>query len=409
MKDGTGTGHSSLIARHSIAPGAMLGVLGGGQLGAMFASAARRLGYRVAVWDSDPDAPALRSADLSVSAPFEDERALDRFAGSIGAATYEWENIPAKLAAALEQRVPLRPSARILGLVQHRVAQKTFLAGRGFPVAPFHAAPSVQELTVPPEIGYPVLCKTATSGYDGKGQWRLTGPPDLAGLRSGMKKAAPGGWILERFLAFEKELSVLVVRGLDGDSRTYPVAENLHEEGILRISRVPARIEPRLGDEARDLARVVVQALNGVGVFCVEIFLMPDGRLYINEIAPRPHNSGHYTLDACTVSQFEQQVRAVCGLPLGETRLLCPAAMVNLIGDDLTLALSEETLRDLLRTAGAKLRIYGKKAVRPSRKMGHVTFLAEKDETAWGAAAAFRETLSLTRRPAAADPSAGPL
>jgi 5-(carboxyamino)imidazole ribonucleotide synthase len=383
----------------------MLGVLGGGQLGAMFASAARRLGYRVAVWDSDPDAPALRTADLPVSAPFEDDHALARFAGSISAATYEWENIPAALPAALEQRVPVRPSARILGLIQHRVAQKTFLVDHGLPVAPFHPAPSLQELTVPPEIGYPVLCKTATSGYDGKGHWRLTGPSDLDALRSGIRNAAAGGWILERFLTFEKELSVLVVRGPDGGSRAYPVAENSHEEGILRFSRVPAEIEPRLAEEAMDLARAVVEALEGVGVFCVELFLMPDGRLYINEVAPRPHNSGHYTLDACTVSQFEQQVRAVCGLPLGEARLLCPAAMVNLIGEELNVALSEETLQWLLRTAGAKLRIYGKKAVRPGRKMGHVTFLAEKDETAWEAATTFRRSLTTAARTGAAPPT----
>jgi 5-(carboxyamino)imidazole ribonucleotide synthase len=372
----------------------MLGVLGGGQLGAMFASAARRLGYRVAVWDSDPDAPALRPADLPVSAPFTDERALARFAGSISAATYEWENVPSALPAALERQVPVRPSARILRLVQHRVAQKTFLASHGVPVAPFRAIPSVRELAVPPEIGYPALCKTATSGYDGKGQWRLAGPPELAVFRSRAEVAAPGGWILEQFLPFEKELSVLVVRGADGDSRAYPVAENVHEAGILKTSRVPAEIEPRVADQAMSLARAVVEALEGVGLFCVELFLMPDGRLYVNEVAPRPHNSGHYTLDACTVSQFEQQARAVCGLPLGEARLLCPAVMVNLIGDDLTLALSEAALRGLLQTAGAKLRVYGKKTIRPGRKMGHVTFLAEKGDAAWEAAATFQRALS---------------
>ncbi|HJU03792.1 MAG TPA: 5-(carboxyamino)imidazole ribonucleotide synthase, partial [Nitrospiraceae bacterium] len=324
-----------------LAPGATLGVLGGGQLGAMFAQAARRLGYRVAVWDSDSDAPALKIADRTFTSLFTDERSLSEFARCVGAVTYEWENIPVQAASAIERAIPMRPSSRILGLLQNRLEQKTFLADRGFPVAPFRTVSDPDELLATAQaVGFPSICKIATAGYDGKGQWRLTDPRGVPAVREVLHQSrqAHSRWIVEQFLPFEKELSVLVVWGTDGDCRLYPVVENLHEQAILRATRVPASIDPERTEQALHLAASVVRALEGVGVFCVEMFLMPDGGLLINEIAPRPHNSGHYTLDACSVSQFEQQVRAVCGLPLGEVRLLTPAAMVNLLGDDLTCA-----------------------------------------------------------------------
>jgi len=198
---------------------------------------------------------------------------------------------------------------------------------------------------------------------------------------------------VEQFVGFAKELSVLVVRGFDGDQRLYPVAHNIHEAGILQTTSVPAQIDRAIAEQAQKTAAAAVQTLEGVGVFCVELFLMPDGALLINEIAPRPHNSGHYTLDACTISQFEQQVRTLCGLPLGEVRLTSPAAMVNLIGDHVTRAISEEGLAALLQTSGAKLHLYGKTSVRPGRKMGHVTFLAEKIEQAREASLTFRRFL----------------
>ncbi len=365
----------------------MLGVLGGGQLGAMFAVAARRLGYRVSVWDQDADAPALKIADLPVSAPFTDPTALDRFAGSISAATYEWENIPVALGEALEQRLAVRPASRILRILQNRVEQKQFLASHNIPVAPFRPIAAPGDVSVAAaSIGFPCLCKTATHGYDGKGQWQLAGPQDLPSVTEQLNQQTHSPWVLEQFLAFDKELSVLVVRGADGDKRVYPTVENVHEAGILRTSRVPAEVDPRLAQRAGALAASVVEALEGVGVFCVELFLMPDGRLFVNEVAPRPHNSGHYTLDACTVSQFEQQVRAVCGLPLGEVRLLCPAVMVNLIGEDCIKVSAGDGLANLFRWPGAKLHLYGKKSVRPGRKMGHVTFLAEKPHEAWASA-----------------------
>jgi len=381
------------MARY-IEPGAVVGVLGGGQLGAMFAAAGRRLGYRIAAWDPDPDAPALKVVDHPLRAAFTDADALEGFVSTISAATYEWENVPVALTEALDRLVPVLPAPRILRLLQNRLEEKTFLARQGFPVAPFKPVSTPNELTVPDEIGFPSLCKTATAGYDGKGQWRLAGPGEARALQERLRQTdQKGPWILEQFLSFAKELSVVVVRAADGDRRAYPAVENLHEAGILRASRVPAAVEPGIAERAAGLALAVVEALEGVGVFCVELFLMPDGRLFVNEVAPRPHNSGHYTLDACTVSQFEQQVRAVCGLPLGEVRLLCPAVMINLIGEDLRRIGSGEGLLSLLRLPGAKLHVYGKRTIRAGRKMGHVTFLREKVEDAWETAVAFRSLL----------------
>ena len=381
----------------------MIGVLGGGQLGALFATAARRLGYRIAVWDPDPDAPALKLADLPLSAPFSDAPSLETFAQSISAATYEWENVPFEVSASLERRLPVRPAPLILKTLQDRLEQKTFLVGRGLPVAPFRAVHSPDELAAAAEaIGFPCVCKTATAGYDGKGQWRLNGPEDVRELQRTLSRSQEGHghvtrWVVEQFLTFEKELSVLVARAAGGDRRIYPTVENVHEAGILSSTKVPAQVDPGTAGQAAALGGSVVEALDGIGVFCVELFLMPDGRLFINEIAPRPHNSGHYTLDACSVSQFEQQVRAVCGLPLGEVRLLCPAVMVNLIGEDVLRVSAGEGLQTLLKTPGAKLHLYGKKSVRPGRKMGHVTFLAEKLDTAWQSARQLKQSLAQGR------------
>nr|MBI3613471.1 5-(carboxyamino)imidazole ribonucleotide synthase [Nitrospirota bacterium] len=341
-----------------VEPGEMIGVLGGGQLGAMFAVAARRLGYRVAVWDPDADAPALKVADLPLHAPFTDSTTLATFAGSISAATYEWENIPVATVEALEQRIPVRPAGRVLRVLQHRLEQKQYLARHGIPVAPFKPLAVSGDLRAAAEaLGFPCLCKTATQGYDGKGQWRLAGAQEVASVQTQLSQQAHSPWVLEQFLVFEKELSVLVVRAADGDLRIYPTVENVHEAGILRSTRVPAELDPRLVRQAGDLAVLVVKALDGVGVFCVELFVMPGGRLFVNEVAPRPHNSGHYTLDACTVSQFEQQVRAVCGLPLGEVRLLSPAVMVNLIGEDVTRVTTGEGLTQQLWWPGPRPRL----------------------------------------------------
>ena len=375
----------------------MLGVLGGGQLGAMFIGAATRLGYRTAVWDPDPDAPAHRLACRSVTAPFGDMKALRAFRDEVSAVTYEWENIPASVVEALEASKPVRPASAILRILQNRLGQKAFLKDRAFPVTPFKAVAQPQHLRhAAREIGYPSLCKTATAGYDGKGQWRLADDTDAIAVAEEITPTArpDSQWIVEQLLAFEKELSVLVIRGEDGEQRVYPAVENVHEAGILRTTRAPAGIAPAVACKAEALASAAITALDGVGVFCVELFLMPDGRLLINEIAPRPHNSGHYTLDACTVSQFEQQVRVLCMLPLGEVRLVASAVMVNLIGDDLARATSVGGIVTLLKTPGAILHVYNKRAARPGRKMGHVTFLAEHPEEAWGPAQQLRRMVA---------------
>jgi 5-(carboxyamino)imidazole ribonucleotide synthase len=275
--------------------------------------------------------------------------------------------------------VLVRPSARILELIQDRLVQKRFLHQQGFPVAAFREVRTAADLSAASELGYPCLCKTATAGYDGKGQWRLNGAHDLDRLQN-LLPCQPDparAWILERHIAFERELSVLVARDSDGRHAVYPVVANEHEHGILRRTTVPAPVDHATGQRAQGLAVAIVDALSGIGVFCVELFHGPAGELLVNEIAPRPHNSGHYTLDVCTVSQFEQQVRAVCGLPLGEARLLSPAVMVNILGDEVTRLCRGAPLRALLERPGIHLHLYGKETVRPGRKMGHITVTAE--------------------------------
>ena len=381
-----------------IDPGATLGVLGGGQLGAMFATAARRLGYAVVVWDPDPEAPAHRLADSSLIRPFTDSAARQDFIRRVCAVTYEWENVPADLCEQLERDVPVRPSSRVLRVIQDRIEQKTFLRTHGLPVPAFHAISSPQELRRQTVLEHPLVCKTATAGYDGKGQWKIARAEDCAAVEEDLARSLrPGSrWILEAWLPFERELSILVVRGMDGAVRAYPLVENVHEEGILRQSTVPADVPATVADQATVMARSAVEALDGVGVFCVELFLMPGGRLLINEVAPRPHNSGHYSLDACTVSQFEQQIRTLCGLPLGEVRLLTPAVMVNLIGDDVRLATESPGVQEVLRESGAVVHLYGKRTIRAKRKMGHISFLAPTRDEALMKASAFRSHLSGT-------------
>ena len=374
----------------------MLGVLGAGQLGAMFASAAARLGFRVAVWDPDPDAPAHRVATHSFPKPFTDRQTFAQFADMVSVVTYEWENVPSQLCRELEELKPVRPSSAVLSIIQDRRVQKTFLADRGLPVPRFAALTHPDALAEAiRQIGSPALCKTATAGYDGKGQWKIgseSNVPEIEGLLSAA--AQPGmRWIVEAFVPFERELSILVARGVDGLSVVYPPVENEHEEGILRATLVPAAVPQAVAEQAERLARTVMERMQGVGLFCLELFQLPGGTLLINEVAPRPHNSGHYTLDACSVSQFEQQVRAICGMPLGEVRLLSPAAMVNLIGDDATTIGTGAECRALLNLPGAHLHLYGKRTIRPRRKMGHVTFLADQRDTAQGLATRLRQNL----------------
>jgi len=379
-----------------IEPGSVLGVLGGGQLGAMFTIAAQRMGYQVAVWDPDPDAPAHRLAERSFPTSFSDQLVLGQFLDVVSAVTYEWENVPVSLCRTLEATKPVRPSSAVLHVIQDRLEQKGFLAARGFPVVPFLPLTMPEQLPAAVgKIGYPALVKTATSGYDGKGQWRITGKSDAEQVERALYDSARPGirWIVEGLVTFDRELSILIARGMDGQSGVYPLAENEHEEGILRTTLVPARVSSEIAACAAVLARQVVEALQGVGVFCLELFHLATGELLINEIAPRPHNSGHYTLDACSVSQFEQQVRALCGLPLGEIRLLNAAAMVNLLGNDAR-TISEPSCETLLDTPGTFLHLYGKRTMRSRRKMGHVTFVADSLDLAQERAQQLRRQLA---------------
>ncbi len=359
--------------------------------------AACRLGYNVAVWDPDPEAPAHRLATHSFPVPFTDQHILAHFADLVSVVTYEWENIPAELCRVLEQRKPVRPSSAVLSVIQDRLEQKGSWSPTEFPIPPSAAwllpinwRRSIERSGTPAPWRRP-------RGLPWGGQWRAPRrvPCPGGGTSRHRTPLAPGTRrIVESLVPFERELSILVVRGADGQSCTYPLAENEHEEGILRTTKVPAPGPSAVAERAASLGRQVVDRLEGVGVFCLELFQLPSGELLINEIAPRPHNSGHYTLDACSVSQFEQQVRVVSGMPLGEVRLLSPAVMVNLIGGDAASLMKKGAgCRTLLDIPGAVLHLYGKRAIRPRRKMGHVTFLGETLSFALDHAKQFRDSL----------------
>ncbi|HKR78685.1 MAG TPA: 5-(carboxyamino)imidazole ribonucleotide synthase [Nitrospira sp.] len=380
----------------TIESGSVLGVLGGGQLGAMFARAAATLGYRIAVWDPDPDAPAHRLADFSFAAPFTDHATVAAFAAAVSVVTYEWENVPADLCDRLEQDKPVRPSGGVLHRIQNRLVQKHFLAGQGLPVPRFIPMTDPAQLPdVLRNMGGPAICKTAMAGYDGKGQWKIDGPLAASRIVDSVKESARPGmqWIVEAYVPFERELSILAARSVDGRIVVYPLVENRHEQGILRTTLVPAVISADVAECAAQLARDVIERMEGVGVFCLELFLLSDQTLVINEVAPRPHNSGHYTLNACSVSQFEEQVRTVCGLPPEHVSLLSPAAMVNIIGDEIERIKQDPECRRLLALSGTFLHDYGKRETRPRRKMGHVTFLAPERPTVEARAEQLRERL----------------
>ncbi len=373
-----------------IGPGAVLGVLGSGQLGRMLALEARRLGYRVHVFSPEADSPAGQVADLELVAPYEDADAVRRFARGVDVVTFEFENVPAASAAAAAEHAPVRPGGSVLHVTQQRLREKSFLRGRGLPVPEFAAVRSAAELEAAlAAIGCPAVLKSAAFGYDGKGQARLDEPSQAA---AAFAAAGGGECILEAFVPFERELSVVAARGLDGSFAHYGAVENRHARHVLDLTLAPAELPPQVAREAVELAREVLQALDVVGVLCVELFLAPGGRLLINELAPRPHNSGHFTLDACPTSQFEQQLRAVCGLPLGSTDQPRPAAMANLLGD-----LWEGGPPDwpaALALPGVRLHLYGKAQPRPGRKMGHLTALAETAGEAARLALAARAALT---------------
>jgi len=352
-----------------IPPGGRIGVLGGGQLGRMTALAAARLGYRVRVFTPEPDAPAAHVSEAPVVAGFDDADALDAFAASVDAVTLEWENVPVAAVERLARRVPVRPGADVLAVTQDRVAEKSFAGRLGIATAPWRAVSSAAELAdAAAALGGACIVKTRRLGYDGRGQARLAGPGDAAAAWAAI--GAPGGAIAEGVVDFRGEVSVVLARGLDGAVAAYPAVENRHEGGILRSTRAPADLPPAVAATARDAAVRLAEALDVVGVLAVEFFVGREGAVLMNEMAPRPHNSGHWTIDACPASQFEQLVRAVCGLPLGDPTPFAPAVMENLLGDEAA------RWPGILAEPGARLHLYGKAEARPGRKMGHVTRLS---------------------------------
>lgn len=372
-----------------ILPGATVGVLGSGQLGRMFAIAARRMGYRVHTFSPDTDTPTGQVADLEVVAAYDDLDAVRKFAREVSVVTFEFENVPAATAAAAEQFAPVRPGGDVLHITQHRLREKTFLSQNGFPVTPFRTVKTVEDLRAAiTALGLPSILKTAGFGYDGKGQTLLTS------LVQGEEViAAVNGqeMILEAFVDFEREVSVVAARGEDGSFSHWGVIENAHRHHILDLSVCPANVPPEVAREAVDITRAILEKLEVVGVLCVEFFVARTGELLVNELAPRPHNSGHLTFDANITSQFEQQLRAVCGLPLGSTQLLRPAAMVNLLGD--LWENGEPNWAAGLGHPDVKLHLYGKMEARHGRKMGHLTALAETPEKAMQLARQARDAL----------------
>lgn len=365
----------------SILPGATVGVLGSGQLGRMFALAARRLGYRVHTFSPDTDTPTGQIADREVVAAYEDLDAVRDFARQVSVVTFEFENVPAETAEAVAALVPVRPGGTVLHIAQNRLREKTWLAQHGIPCAPFrHVATREQLDAALGELGTPAILKTAGFGYDGKGQARIS---CLEEADAAWEELGGQECVLEGFVAFEREVSVVAARGLDGAFVHYGLIENAHVGGILDVSVAP----PLLGAggaavaaEAVAVTRAIFEALDVVGTLCVEFFLTPDHRLLVNEMAPRPHNSGHLTIDAHITSQFEQQLRAVCGLPLGSVEMLRPAAMANLLGDIWADGTPEWSRA--LAMPDVNLHLYGKEDARPGRKMGHLTALAATPEEA---------------------------
>ncbi len=342
----------------------------------MFGIAARRMGYRVHAFEPNPDSPAGQISDVEVNAPFSDVAALAEFAGNVDVVSFEFENIPLSAIEEVARRAPVRPRGEVLHICQNREREKTFLRAGGFPHAPFAVMESAGGLRAAlEEIGAPSVLKTADFGYDGKGQVKLDGAVDAAAVWE--KFGAPRG-VLEKWIPFQAELSVVVARGTDGVVVAFPASENIHKHHILDLSIVPARFAAEVVAGAGRIAERIAVALDVVGLLAVEFFLTRTGELLVNELAPRPHNSGHYTFDACVTSQFEQQLRAVCGLPLGAPDLLTPVVMWNLLGHlwkggepDWSVILSEPR---------AKLHLYGKTGARPGRKMGHVCVLAPVEE-----------------------------
>ena len=373
-----------------ILPGATIGVLGSGQLGRMFALAARRMGYRVHTFSPDQDTPTGQIADVEVMAAYDDLDAVRKFASNVAVVTFEFENVPTETAEAAASAAPVRPSGSILHTTQQRIREKSFLREAGLPTTPYREIRTPADLEhAVAELGCPAILKTAAFGYDGKGQVRVESP---AGAMDAWSVIGRQEAVLEAFIDFDREISVVAARGEDGSFVHYGATENRHSRHILDISIAPACVPDRVAHDAVEMTRCVLDKLGVIGVLCVEFFVARDGRLMINELAPRPHNSGHLTVDACVTSQFEQQLRAVCGLPLGSTVMHRPAAMANLLGD--LWQGGEPDWAAACAFPDVKLHLYGKLEPRPGRKMGHLTALHHDAEVAYQTVAVARRSLT---------------
>lgn len=374
----------------AILPPAMLGILGGGQLGRMFTVAAKTMGYRVTVLDPDPMAPAAEFADVHLCQAYDDAEALNTLANTCAAITTEFENVNADSMRWLSQLVPVSPSGDCVAIAQNRISEKTWINKAGLATAPYLAITSEADLATDLTPYLPGILKTARLGYDGKGQIRVQTAAEVA---VAYQQLGANDCVLEKMLDLKSEVSAIVTRVSDAQISCFPVAENHHANGILDVSIVPARVSAELAEQAQTMAKQLASALNYVGVLAVEFFVLADDRLVINEIAPRPHNSGHYTLDACACDQFQQQVRAMCGLLPGDSRLLSPVVMVNLLGDSWGEDQSEPNWAVLMEAPNVHLHLYGKKSARPGRKMGHFTVLSATADEALEQARAIQETL----------------
>lgn len=378
------------MSSHIILPPAMLGMLGGGQLGRFFVIAAHEMGYRVTVLDPDKNSPAGKIADVHLCAAYDDTAALKKMAETCQAITTEFENVPASTLETLAQKRTVRPSAQAVSIAQHRVLEKQFIRDAGIPVAPFVVVNAVSDLPVDSEAIYPGILKVARFGYDGKGQARVA---NQAQAQAAFEEFKGEQCVLEKMLSLDYEVSVVLARDAQGNVAAYPLAENSHLNGILDVSIVPARAPKAIQDQARQLAIKIAEKLDYIGVLAVEFFVS-NGELLANEMAPRPHNSGHYTIDANVTNQFEQQLRALVGLPLGDSRLHSQAVMVNILGDVWKNG-AEPAWDKIFARAELKLHLYGKHEPRPGRKMGHYTVIGADQETVIVNAIKAREELGI--------------
>jgi 5-(carboxyamino)imidazole ribonucleotide synthase len=358
-----------------IFPGQTIGIIGGGQLGRMMAIAAKQMGYKIAVLDPTPNSPCGQVADVEITASYNDLEAIKKLAELSDCITYEFENIDYDALTWLEQHAYLPQRSKLLAITQDREKEKQAIQQAGEKVAPYSIVATKEELeTAVKNIGVPCVVKTCRGGYDGKGQFVIRTEEDII---HAIPLLNSGKCIVEAWVPFEKEISVIVTRSVQGEIKTFPVGENIHVENILHQTIVPARIEPNIAQKANDIAINLARSLQMVGTLAVEMFLTKEGEIYINELAPRPHNSGHYTIDACETSQFEQHIRAICNWPLGNTDLLKPVVMVNILGEHLP-----QSLKNIEHYSNCKLHLYGKKEAKTKRKMGHLNILADTIENA---------------------------